>query len=447
MAGLLGRYRYVAWMVLGLFYFFLSQASVPGPESPLVDLLSEAIAMARAPVPARPLLEALVVIVGSAVTTAALGLGRSGSMAAMLAKRMTGRERAFVISALMVAVFVASRLKKERELPPFELASATRSGLVGVMKTDELTDDQARALGQAVARDVDSLAERFQLEKRPSIFLLPQRGLERTLTQRATLTGAQGIVIRSAPDIEPTMLRARVLHELLKDLTESRGLNEDRHALLDGLSVWWTVQGDEERERWWRRAAAASVPVSRRSMERWGETTERTGDCLSNALAFILVDTLVAKVGKERALTLATRLFVKPRAGVLAMLLEDTPDALLRAAGTDWDALTAEAETRRLAFREAHPDERPKRAAQVKVEGELVTVHVSDLPRWRVLYGRLGPWSRGQSSLPRLDVKGAADVTLPLPLSRGERLLVVVEHDDDELGCPVRLEALRLEAP
>ena len=446
MAGLLGRYRYVAWMALGLFYFFLSQASVAAAESPLLKLLSESIAMARAPVPTQSLLEALVVIVVAVTATCVLGLGGSGAMAATLAKRMTGRERAFVIAATVVALSVAVKLKKDRALPPFELAAATRStsgkGVVGVMKTPEVSDEQASALGEAVAHDVDSLADALQLEKRPSIFLLPQRGLEPTTTQRASLTGAQGIVLRAAPDIEPSALRARVLHELISDATDSRALKEDRHALLDGFSVWWTVQDDAElRERWWRRAGAARVSVSRDSMARWGETTERVGDCLGNALAFSLVDTLVAKVGREKALTLATKLFAPPRTGVLATWLEDKPATLLKEAGVDWDSLTAETEARRLTFQSGAMG-----AAQVTLDGDLVKVHVTGVERWRVLYGKLGPWSRGQTLLPRLDVKGA-DATLPQALSRGERLVVLVDHDDAALGCPVRLEALRLEAP
>lgn len=446
MAGLLGRYRYVAWMALCLFYFTLAQAEVPAADSPLTRLLSEAIAMARTPVPARSLVEALVMILGSVAVTTVLALTGSGSIAATLAKRMTGRERAFIVAATFVAVVAATKLKKEHELPPFELAAATRSTssrtLVGVMQTDEVGDDAARSLGAAVARDVDTLTESLHLATPPSVFLLPQRGLEPTVTERATLTGAQGIVVRAAPDIEPSMLRSRVLHELLRDVTESRGLKEDRHALLDGLAVWWAVKDDVVlRERWWRRAAASRVELDANSIARWSETTERTGECGANALGFALVDTLVAEVGRDRVLELAAKLFTAPRTGLLAPLLEDTPEDLLKTAGTEWSPIAAAAEQRRLGLREPRPE-----TAEVGVEGDVVKVRVTGVARWRALYGKLGPWSRGQTGLSRLDVKGSG-ATLPLTLSRGDRLLVLVEHDDDALGCPVRLEARRLEAP
>ena len=453
MAGLLGRYRYIAWMVLGFFFALLDEFSVKPAESPLLRLLTETTAMARTPVPGAALGQVLIMVALCVLITAALGLTGSGAMAAALARRMTGRERAFVIAATLVAVFVVVKLKKDHELPPFDLASATRSttgrGVVGVMKTEEVSEAQARALGEAVSGDVDSLADGLHLEQRPSIFLLPQRGLEPATTQRASLSGTKGIVVRSAPDTEPSMVRARVLHELLKDATGSRGLKEDRHALLDGLAVWWTVRGEPEmRERWWRRAAHAGVPLSRASVTRWGETTERTGDCLGNALAFALVDSLAQKLGPEGMSALAAQLFVAPRDGVLAPLFEEKPEALLRAAGTDWDALTADAERRRAAFREGHAGEwtGEPAAARLEILGDVVKVHVSGVERWRVFYGRLGPWARAQSSLPRLDVRGEG-VTLPVTLARGERLLVLVDRDDALLGCPVRLEAQRLESP
>lgn len=458
MAGLLGRYRYVAWLGLGLFYSYLSEAaSLAAAESPLLRLLSEASAMARTPVPSRALVEAGVVILGSVLITAVLGLTGSGAMAAALARRMTSRERVFVIAAALVAIVVGDRLKKERELPPFELASATRStssrGVVGVMTTQDVDEATARALGQTVSGDVDSLSEALGLQKRLPVFILPQRGLDRTLTQRAELSGANGIVVRAAPDVEPAVLRSRVLHELLTDETDFRARKEDRHALLDGLALWWTLQDDPAlRERWWARAAVSSVPLSPSSVLRWDETSERLGECLTNAVAFCLVDTLVATVGRERTLVLAGQLFSTPPQGVRAMLFEQSPTALLRAAGTDWEALTTEAERRRLAFREAHRDElaeRPKTTAQLQLrdtgEGEVVAVEVTGVERWRVLFGRLGPWSRGQANLQRLDVRGS-QARLPLTLARGDLLLAAVEYEDAVLGCPVRLEAQRLES-
>lgn len=457
MAGMLGRYRYIAWLAVGLLLFLLDEvAKVPMGEMPLLRLLNDTSAMARTPVPARALADAAVVTVAAALVTAVLGLKGSGGLAAALARRMTARERVFVIVAFVVALMVADRLKKERELPAFDLAEATRStatrGLVGVMTTDDVDTSRAQELGQSVAADVDSLATALGIEKPPPVFLLPQRGLDPTDTDRAHLAKTQGIVLRAAPDAEPSVVRASVLHELLVDTTDRRGLKEDRHVLLDGLAVWWAVRGDAAlRETWWRRAAASTLPLSRASALRWNETNERLGDCLANAVAFALVDALADTAGQAALERLAARLFVKPKSALQAALSEATPEALLREAGTDWDTLTAQAEARRTAFAAAHEAAAgPAPTAQVTLRpeggGSAVVVHVTGLERWRVLYARLGPWDRGRSNLPRLDARGE-DATLPLTLARGERLLAVVEHDDARLACPVRVAAERLEVP
>ncbi len=451
MAGMLGRYRYVAWLVLLFFTIYLEQlASVPLRDAPVLRLLSEASAMARAPVSPRALLEVAVLVAGCGFVTAVLGLRGSGSMAAALAARMTARERAFVVAAVMVSIFVSVRLKEERELPAFELEEATRStstrGVVGVMTTVDVGEEAARALGEAVAGDVDSLATTLQLEKVPPVFILPQHGLMPTVIQRADLADSDGIVLRGAPDVEVAVLRARVMHELLKDLTESRALKEDRHALLDGFSVWWTARQDPVlRARWWRWAAASRVPLSEASVLRWFETSEQLGECIATALAFALVDTLAQTVGEERTVAMARALFSRPRSGLAAVLFEARPVALLREAGTDWGSLTAKAEARR---REVEPGQTlatAKLALRAGEGGSQVVAQVTGASRWRVLYGNLGPWARGQDNLRRLDARGE-QATLPLTLSRGERLLAVVEHDDPALGCPVRLEAVRLEA-
>jgi hypothetical protein len=458
MAGLLGRYRWVAWMAVALFYVLVGDvASVPFREAPLLRLLDESIAMARTPLQPRALGEAALVVALCVLATAALGLGGSGALAAALAGRMTSRERVFIIAAVIVVATVTTKLKRERELPPFELARAVHStstrNVVGVMTTEDLDAGQARELAETVARDVASLADALGLEARPPVFVLPQRGLDPTETQRATLVGAQGIVVRAAPDAEPGVLRARVLHELLGDASRTRALKEDRHVLLDGLAMWWVARDDPAlRERWWYRAAAADLPLAPPVVTRWEETSEHLGTCLANALAFGLVDTLMAELGRDRSLALGARLF-SPPSGQLAWLREPSPRALLESAGTGWEALTTAAEARRQEVRRASPDgpwRDPPAGAEVAFqrtpEGDVVAVHVSDVERWRVLYGRLGPWSRSQLGLARLDVRGR-DATLPLTLARGDRLLGVVEHDDARLGCPVRLAVRRLEVP
>jgi hypothetical protein len=52
-------------------------------------------------------------------------------------------------------------------------------------------------------------------------------------------------VIRVAPDAPEAQVRAAVLHGLLVDATSMRAQKEDRHVLLDGLTTWWALRGDQ----------------------------------------------------------------------------------------------------------------------------------------------------------------------------------------------------------
>lgn len=451
MAGLLGRYRYVAWVSLATFFFALEGVwKVKPADAPLSRLLGEATAMARTPIPSSALLEVAFLIAGTLLAAVLLCLSGSGSIAATLARRMTARERVFLIAAGVVVLFLGERLREERELPPFDLAKAMRASsegtVVGVMTTDDVDDERARELGERIVADVKTLDEALTLERRLPVFILPQRGLDPTLTQRADLEGTEGVVVRAAPDVELAFLRSRVLHDLLTEESEYRAWKDDRHVLLDGFAAWWSAQDEAPvRERWWKRAAASRMPISRQSATRWEETSEQLGECVGTATAFVLVDTLVELVGRERAIHLAGRLFSRPRPGILAVMFEASPAALLREAGTDWDSLTAEAERRRLEHR-ARFEARPERQARIELQdGGVVQVRVSGAERWNVFFTKLGPWSREQDNVRRIDARSEL-LRLPVTLGPGDRLFAAVDVDDPDLACPVRLEAQRLEA-
>jgi hypothetical protein len=69
---------------------------------------------------------------------------------------------------------------------------------------------------------------------------------------------------------------------------------------------------------------------------------------------------------------------------------------------------------------------------------------VSGVSRYAVYYRVLSPWTTDAGDMPRLDVLGSSAV-LPLSPSRNERVLAVIEVDDEILDCPVRVLAERLE--
>jgi hypothetical protein len=284
--------------------------------------------------------------------------------------------------------------------------------------------------------------------------VLPQHGLDPWVISEATLAGTEGTVLQVAPEVPPSLVRAHVVHSLLGRVTSGRATKEDRHMLLDGLSVWWATRGNEdERALWWLRAASLSGPVTSASLLRWDETRERLGQCQSYALSFAAVDTLISELGEGTSHALFGELFNgSPKH--LGVLFEPSPSELLERRGQTWERLAEHTEKRRvLATRrwDSLLSKRPKLAATVSVStkkgrGTAVEVGLSGCEAYWALYELLEPWSAGVVNPARLDLRGVRGV-LPLSLPRKARLFTALEVDDPILECPVRVHAERLELP
>jgi hypothetical protein len=270
--------------------------------------------------------------------------------------------------------------------------------------------------------------------------------------QRASLSAADGIVLKVAPNAPLGNVRMLVLHSLLVDATLQRGMKEDRHALLDGLSVYWALRDNEPaREQWWLRAAAVAEPLPADYLTSWARTSERFGECQSLALAFSVFDTLAQRLGRGAALELMRAIFSTPEDDV-RVLLERRPAAALAEAGVDWSWLATAAAAAREGARERHAATLARRPAlDVAVdwrstpgEGIAIETTVFGAARYAAYYRQLLPWTSDVGEMPRLDVLGPSAV-LPLSASRDARVLAVIEVDDEVLDCPVRVLAERLE--
>jgi hypothetical protein len=460
-AAMLGRYRYAAWLGLALFLGALvSVGGIPLASLAPFRLLGEDVAMARSTEMASALISAAAIAALAAGCAAALALCGSGAMASALAQRMTTRERVFVLVSLIAGSFVVSTLEKKPVKPTFVLADAElvrgARASVGVMRTRDMTRAAARALATLLHADADSLITTLSLvlEPPPSIFVLPQQGLDRHVVQRAGLEKSDGIVLRAAPDVPPARLRAHVIHALLGEQTLQRALREDRHVVLDGFSAWWALQGDPDaREAWWLRAASAPGTLGAESLSAWATTSERLGPCIADAVAFAVVDVLDRELGRERLLELARATFVRPPDD-LRVIFERPPALLLERAGVPWPRLAALVEGARRdvrAERAAALAGRPDLRAEVHVRfrpdrGFALEASLNQPAEFWVSYAVLSPWPGQSGEMPRLDVRGRHAV-VPLSPPRGSRVFVAVETEDALLGCPIRLAASRIELP
>jgi hypothetical protein len=460
MAGMLGRHRYTAWIVLLLVGLLAVQrGKFPVQELPAMGLLGQQVGMARGPLNWRALIEAWSLGVCFTAASAALALAGSGAIASTLAQRMTARERVFMFVVTVVGLFAYSTVDEGQSKLPYSVANAVYAKSahvrVGVLRRGDLSDSDAEHMAQTIADDLEGLREALGLESVPPVYVLTKSSLDPRVVERAELEEKDGIVMRAAPDVVLSLLRTEVLHAALAGQTRDRALREDRHVLLDGFAAWWALRADpSERDQRWLRAAASPVPVSVSTLTRWGETGERVGNCVSDGLAFATFDTLARSLGSKATWTLARSLFARPPDD-FRVLFERAPASRLEDAAMSWPALAAETERERQAVRERHAAEwarRPQRSAAIAVEqtprqGTRIDVSLAGADAYFALYSVLGPWSGWQSSsLSRLDVRGPR-ATLPLSAPRGSRVLVAVETDDAMLACPVRVTSERVTLP
>ena len=457
LAGMLGRYRYLAWAaVIAAALLAMDIAGIPLFDLPIIRLLGQGVQMATDLPETSAFVEALVVTVICMTGATALALVGSGAMASTLAQRMTARERAFALVALIAVGTISTTLEPKPVQPPFEITRGERYEgrwtRVGVLPAGTLDADSAGSLAHTIADDSDALIEALALTEHPPVFVLAQQGMDRHVMQRAALDASDGIVLKVAPNAPTENVRMLVAHSLVADSTLSRGMKDDRHVLLDGLATYWPMRDDEAgRERWWLRAASLPDTLPVDYLTNWAETSERFGECQSLALAFSVFDTLVQRSGRDPTLAAMKELFREPKDD-LRVLFERRPAATLATAGVDFASVATAASAAREQARERHAQElarRPMIEASVDWRntpgrGIEIETTVSGVSRYAAYYRVLWPWTTDAGDMPRFDVLGGSAV-LPLSPSRSDRVLAVIEVDDEVLDCPVRVLAKRLE--
>jgi hypothetical protein len=452
-AGLLGRYRLLFWVVLGLLLYALDtvgQAQVM--ETPPFHIVSETLAVANA-WPATVDVIACLTITGLGLSLGLLlATAGEGSIAVTLSGRMTSRERILSFSVVLVGFLLFGVLTKHRERPAFALESVTPKdspvGPIGVLPGDGVSDEAAQALVESVAVDVVSFVQAMQYPKLAGVYVVSQRGLDPDVMLRVSLGAKDGIVFRANiadPRFDFVNLRYRILHSIVSDVTASRGLEEDRHWLLDGFASYWAVRGDADARALLRKRAAASpLALTVESVRRWNETFERAGDCFGMGISFTLVDALVDELGEAQVIELARRTFVKPHRDLRDALFEAKLEALLAEKKVAFEALVARADAARrnaggsLGY-QGQLELVPHGGRQTRVKFTL-TKNGVPLTRWRGLTASTGPWQQGIGDVEasRVDAR-AGEAMAASTFSSGERLFAAIEVDDPGLKCSARV--------
>lgn len=452
-AGLLGRYRLLFWVAVGLLLQGLdSVGQVQLLELPGLHLVSESLAVAAEWPRTSDVVTSLLFASGGLGLGLLLASAGEGAIATTLSGRMTSRERLIAVSVALVAFLVFGALTRNREKPPFALEGATPKdspvGPIGVLPGEDVSPEQATALVEAIAVDVVSFVQAMRYPRLPGVYVVSQRGLDPDVLMRVPLSEQDGIVFRANVGDErfdSLLLRYNILHAIVSDHTAHRALEEDRHWLLDGLTAAWNVRGDETaRARLRTRAAASPIGLSERSVRRWNETFEGAGECFGMAISFVLVDALMDELGEAGVIEVARRVFVKPRRDVRDALFEETLARVLEEKGVDWPKLVERAEAARrnaggpLGY-EGRFELEQSPGGQTKVRLSLLQ-NGAPVTRWRGLVASVEPWQSGvaDSEPTRVDARSGS-IVMPTTFAPGERLFLAIDLDEPTLGCSARV--------
>jgi hypothetical protein len=308
----LGRYRLLFGVLVVTAFFHLDQAGVATEEFWPLQLVDHRFAHERHVLPAGALAWTALLAAACAGVAFALGLVRDATVAALLAERMSGREKLLatlgVFAAIMTAGYVAERRQNAAPVAMPGAVEAARglarvAGSAAVDAPRPVEDAALAELAPRVAEELASVGEYLGCASLPPVFLVHRRDLSPGVFQNGGLKPEQGLLVRAdltADAARGDALRRWIIREIL--LVHSRGrAGFERNAwVLDGFPHWWTARGmgQEERER---AAAVKALPAvfTARTLRRWFSLRKDAGDDGARALAASGLHFMAAEYGDE----------------------------------------------------------------------------------------------------------------------------------------------------
>ena len=481
--GLLGRLRLPMYVAVAIALFVLQKTSNFEIErfAPLA-LVDSTLVYERETFPARQLLHTGLfsgLLLGLAL---ALSLISEGSVAEVLARRASQREKSAFVVFLAVAGMVAGIATQKKKAEPFEFTSpyvqkSARSD-VSVMYGWPDLEPSAAKLVTALERASNRFEHELGFKAPPPIRVAHQSALGAREIREQYLADSDGVLIET--NLAPENLEiARVLynssHASFLRISGGRASLEPEHWFLDGFSAWWTAeQVQEERDRLWLRGlvAARSASLDPAMIASWEQFMQAHGEDTANGLAFTAVAFLAERHGRGVVLELARSHLLAPSHNALFAYLKTRGTPLSRRVAeltrAPWAEFVA-AWREELSKRSTHGSwsERlrrlPRMAAEVRVEvgvtGARVVYQLSGEPQnsardCALLHGAIEPYDVFVASdrLQREPVvwraeQGGVEGELRGQYGSGQRVFLAVECYVPELAAPMRLRALRATVP
>ena len=469
--GLTGRYRFLIFIVLLVAAVVADQrGQLEFSQWPPFLLIQQSMVYERIDLPLQAVLTTCAMALALIVFTFALALSAQGSLVVALSRRMSFREKFTwsIVGMSVLSLVVMIDVRKQK--PSFEMASAIRSEsgpTVSVARQGKTGD--AQALADQLSADLKHLQDVLALPVEPSLNVVPDNALDAGIFQTATLTKADGVVVRAAfnsPDFDRDGFRAYALSAWLRWYSNDRLASEERRWLLDGFTQWLPARSLPQRQEILTlRAALAARALSARqigmdsALGQWLTTREELGACLGDALAWRMAMSLEQQLGPQGFQTLARSVFAAPHPKDMHSLLTDPSlaEVLVRAQVPPLPALALRFE-KDLRADQARLGPALDQLALPSVVfstksmgGKAFEVHYqvgkagAVLAPFSVRYLELGPWAGELANEALAQVDSARSGVLPASYARGTRLFTAVEQRDARLGCNVRIASSRWE--
>jgi hypothetical protein len=314
--GLLGRVRWVAYLLLAATLYTLSTVSNFELErfGPLA-LADATLGYEQRDFAPHALLE-----------SAALSLVCLAMAFALALVRASAREKSGLTLIAVAAVSIVSLVDVKAPRVPFQFSSGSvvRSKLSDIAVMYGFAGFEAR--GQLLIDQLERISDRMQRElgvaRPPPIRIAHNSALDAHEVRQQDLPDADGILLEAnlgSHSAAPEQLLAATVHAGLNRASGGRALFEPQHWLFDGLCAWWAVEqlpdAELARERLWLRGilAARVLAPTAEALRAWDPTLEALGDDLASGLAFTAVSLIAEQQGRAAVLQLMRGVLTRDR--------------------------------------------------------------------------------------------------------------------------------------
>ncbi len=322
----------------------------------------------------------------------AMALTREGSIAGMVAVKMTHREKIFFTAIFFSTVLSMTLFEEKRTRPPYEIEDAVVRESAGISihigKTHSVQDADLEQLAEWVHGEVRALKEYLGLAFVPHINLTIRQDLDIGKFEKAYLVGNEGLLIKLAYKPEtwrPELFLQWLVPEILEDYSNYRVYLEPSFWVVDGFTLWWVEQRLEGE---WaplfanRAAYAVNLGVTQADVDGWIQFRERMGVDLARAVAYEGIQALIQRTSITQAEDLfRQRLGLYPERDVRAFIRDKRfPFATVFQDKTGIDY----ASFRTLWFQrlnQTHQDRLATLAALPRLDAELEVVEISKTTR------------------------------------------------------------------